>query len=58
MPFAADSATMIAAIGLNSSLHPDLSAEGGYGIPFERRRLVNARSTVSFLYADQSNHVG
>jgi len=34
LPVASNSATMIAAIGLDDALHPDFSDAGGYGIPF------------------------
>jgi hypothetical protein len=49
---------MVAAIGLTSSLHPDFSAAGGYGIPFNVVGAATPRSTVSFDYDDESDHVG
>ena len=57
-PVAANSATMIAAIGLNASLHPDFSDGGGYGIPFNVVGAATPRSAVSFEYGDESDHVG
>ena len=58
LPVAADSATMIAAIGVGSSLHPDFSNGGGYGIPFNVVGASTPRSTVAFEYDDESDHVG
>jgi hypothetical protein len=58
LPVAPDSATMIAAIGLNASLHPDFSDAGGYGIPFNVVGTSTPRSTVAFQYDDESDHVG
>src|SRR5437762_673956 len=58
LPVRSDSATMISAIGLSSSLHPDFSNVGGYGIPFNVVGSATPRSTVSFLYADESDQVG
>jgi hypothetical protein len=49
---------MIAAIGLNASLHPDFSDAGGYGIPFNVVGASTPRSTVGFQYGDESDHVG
>ncbi len=55
LPVASNSDTMIAAIGLGASLHPDFSAAGGYGIPFNIVGTTTARSTVAFDYADESD---
>ncbi len=55
LPVAANSATMIGAIGLDASLHPDFSAAGGYGIPFNVVGSSTPRSKVSFQYADESD---
>jgi hypothetical protein len=55
---AANSATMIAAIGATGGLHPDFSDQGNYGIPFNLVNPSTPRSTVSFLYDDESDHVG
>jgi hypothetical protein len=58
LPVAANSATMVGAIGLDASLHPDFSDAGGYGIPFNVVGASTPRSTVSFQYGDESDHVG
>lgn len=55
LPVASNSDTMIAAIGLGASLHPDFSAAGGYGIPFNIVGTATPRSTVAFDYADESD---
>jgi hypothetical protein len=49
---------MIAAIGLDASLHPDFSDAGGYGIPFNVVGAATPRSSVTFQYDDESDHVG
>jgi hypothetical protein len=58
LPVASNSSTMIDAIGLDSSLHPDFSNAGGYGIPFNVVGASTPRSTVTFLYDGESDHVG
>jgi hypothetical protein len=58
LPVAANSATMVAAIGVDRSLHPDFSNAGGYGIPFNVVGASTSRSTVSFEYDDESDQVG
>ena len=58
LPVAANSSTMIAAIGSTVGLHPDFSAANRYGIPFNIVGPSTPRSTVSFLYDDESDHVG
>jgi hypothetical protein len=52
---AANSDAMIAAIGLDAALHPDFSAAGGYGIPFNVVGASTPRSSVNFQYADESD---
>jgi hypothetical protein len=54
LPVRADSATLIASIGLDSGLHPDFSATG-YGIPINVVSPATPRSAVSFQYADESD---
>ena len=49
---------MVAAIGLGAGLHPDFSDGGWYGIPFNIVGTATSRSTVSFQYDDESDHVG
>jgi hypothetical protein len=51
---AGNSATLIASIGLDASLHPDFSATG-YGIPINVVGASTPTSPVSFLYADESD---
>jgi hypothetical protein len=58
LPVAANSATMVAAIGADRSLHPDFSDAGGYGIPYNVVGAGTPRSSVSFEYDDESDHVG
>ena len=55
LPVAGNSDAMIAAIGLGSALHPDFSAAGGYGIPFNVVGTATPRSKVAFQYADESD---
>jgi hypothetical protein len=58
LPVAADSATMIAAIGLNAGLHPDFGSFAGYGIPYNIVGTSTPRSNVVFKYSSESDHVG
>lgn len=55
---AANSATMIAAIGLDRGLHMDFGSYAGYGIPYQVVDAATPRSTVTFEYADESDQVG
>jgi hypothetical protein len=55
---ASNSATMIAAIGLDRGLHMDLGSYAGYGIPYQVVSASTHRSTVTFDYDDESDHVG
>lgn len=54
LPVAADSAALIASIGLDANLHPDFSATG-YGIPINVVGAATPRVAVSFQYADESD---
>ncbi|MGZ8562633.1 MAG: hypothetical protein ACXWWU_03340 [Candidatus Limnocylindria bacterium] len=54
LPLAADSATLIASIGLDANLHPDFSATG-YGIPINVVNASTPRVSVSFQYDDESD---
>lgn len=54
LPVAADSATLIASIGLDANLHPDFSATG-YGIPINVVGGSTPRVPVTFQYADESD---
>jgi hypothetical protein len=55
---ASNSATMIAAIGLDRGLHMDFGSYAGYGIPYQVVSAATAHSTVVFDYDDESDHVG
>jgi hypothetical protein len=55
---ASNSATMIKAIGLDRGLHMDFGSYLGYGIPFQVVNASTPRSTVTFDYDDESDHVG
>jgi hypothetical protein len=55
---AANSATMIGAIGLDRGLHMDFGSYAGYGIPYQVVSASTPRSTVAFEYDDESDHVG
>ena len=57
LPVAANSNAMVAAIGLTRSLHPDFSAAGGYGIPYNIVGTATPRRTVTFQYAGESDRV-
>jgi len=61
LPVAANSAQLIASIGSGVGLHPDFGS-GLYdgqpiGIPFDIVTRKTPRSSVSFDYADESDHV-
>jgi hypothetical protein len=61
LPVAANSAQMIASIGLDTGLHPDFGS-GLYdgqpiGIPYDVVSGSTPRSHVSFDYSDESDHV-
>jgi hypothetical protein len=57
-PVAANSATMIAAIGLDTGLHMDFGSYAGYGIPYQLVTSATPRKSVAFDYADESDDVG
>ena len=57
-PAAANSATLIGSIGLSRGLHMDFGSYAGYGIPYNIVGATTPRSTVSFDYDDESDHVG
>lgn len=56
-PVASDSATMIASIGLDRGLHMDFGSYAGYGIPYQVVTSSTPRSTVTFDYDEDSDHV-
>jgi len=61
LPVAADSAQLIASIGLDSPVHADFGSgtwDGGpIGIPFDVVSRTTPRARVSFDYADESDRV-
>jgi hypothetical protein len=57
-PVASNSSTMIVAIGLDRGLHMDFGSYAGYGIPYQVVTASTPRSTVTFDYDDESDHVG
>ena len=61
LPVAADSARLVASIGLDRPLHADFGSgrwDGGpIGIPFDVVTRATPRSHVSFTYADESDRV-
>ncbi len=61
LPVAADSARLIASIGLDSPVHADFGSgtwDGGpIGIPFDVVSRATPRTRVSFDYADESDRV-
>src|SRR4051794_14593776 len=62
LPVAADSATLVASIGLDDHVHADFGS-GLYqgqpiGIPFDVVSRKTPRSRVSFGYANESDKVG
>jgi hypothetical protein len=61
LPVAADSAQLIASIGLTSPVHADFGSGtwngGPIGIPFDVVSHRTARARVSFEYADESDRV-
>jgi hypothetical protein len=55
LPVAPDSAAIIESIGLETGIHPDFGTQ--YGIPFDRVGRKTPRTSVSFDYDDESDHV-
>jgi hypothetical protein len=55
LPVAANSDAMIAAIGLDSPVHPDFGSFAGYGIPYTVVGHATSKVHVSFEYADESD---
>ena len=54
-PATADSATLIASIGLSRTFHMDFGSYAGYGIPFQVITPETPLRTVAFDYADESD---
>jgi hypothetical protein len=57
LPVRADSAALLASIGLDRGLHPDFGSYAGYGIPYNVVSKSTPRRSVRFLYASESNRV-
>jgi hypothetical protein len=57
LPRRADSARLIAAIGLDAPLHADFSRAGRYGIPVNVVSTATPRRPVRFRYASESDRV-
>ena len=61
LPVAANSAQLIASIGLDTGLHPDFGSglwDGSpIGIPYDVVSKATPRTHVSFDYSDESDHV-
>jgi len=49
--------TLVSAIGLDARVHPDFSAQGGYGIPINFVGRGQRAARVSFDYSDESDRV-
>jgi hypothetical protein len=49
---------MISAIGLDRGLHMDFGSYAGYGLPWQVVTASTPRSTVTFDYDEDSDHVG
>ena len=54
-PVAADSAALIASIGLDKPLHPDFGTEANYGIPYVVVNKTQPKVPVAFQYAAESD---
>jgi hypothetical protein len=57
-PVAGNSSVMIDTIGPDTGLHMDFGSYAGYGIPYQVVTSSTPRSTVTFQYDDESDHVG
>jgi hypothetical protein len=55
LPVAANSATLLGAIGLSTGVHPDFGSYAGYGIPFNVVAGTNPKVRVRFDYAPESD---
>ncbi len=54
----AQSTTYLTTIGLDRGLHMDFGSYAGYGIPYQVVTAATPRSTVTFDYDDESDHLG
>ncbi len=55
LPVAADSARLLATIGLDRGLHPDFGSDPGNGIPYNVVGRSQSKAPVRFDYADESD---
>jgi len=55
LPVAADSARLIASIGIDRALHPDFGSNPAYGIPYSVVGAAQKRAAVRFTYAAESD---
>jgi hypothetical protein len=55
LPVRADSASLIAAIGLARGLHPDFGSYSGYGIPYNVVGKTTSKKYVTFQYRSESD---
>jgi hypothetical protein len=55
LPVRADSATLIAAIGVGRGLHPDFGSYKGYGIPINVANRTTPKKYVRFRYKSESD---
>lgn len=55
LPVRADSATLIASIGLDRGLHPDFGSYSGYGIPYNVANRKTPKRYVTFQYKSESD---
>jgi hypothetical protein len=54
----ARSTTYLTTIGLDRGVHMDFGSYAGYGIPYQVVTAATTRSTVTFDYDDESDHLG
>ena len=55
LPVRADSAALIASIGLGQGLHPDFGSYSGYGIPYNVVGKTTSKKYVTFQYKSESD---
>jgi len=55
LPVRADSATLLATIGIDRGLHPDFGSYAGYGIPYNIATKATPRRYITFQYKSESD---
>jgi len=55
LPVRADSATLLASIGIDRGLHPDFGSYRGYGIPYNIATTATPRRYITFRYKSESD---